>query len=348
MSDPIAEAKKEHERMTLADQPLAFTTTCTLTNAQILASAKNPEGIVIPFSQMIDGYDTMKRRLQSVLATNYSLDESSKFPLNFLLMSLDISDIQSPDSNGGIFFAGSLAFPYIKGHSFPHEHVSDSMKFRKIIDFTEPVEFAREAHKFTHPLKHETVVAKYNLINEHTRINPRLVFPDRTVPGKGGVFSPQSAILHGHAITHDTALPDDEQCTVSEVLSAEGGTHGAGVKSRQLVGLHERAYQRRWFQDNPAYDRENGAVVPLEMYSRAVYEFLDNMNSSRSVNFDTAGLWINTRILKEVPLITFKLSFKIYPIVPVHEENKELVPYHNFVKHLRGAMRVTDKPLAKK
>jgi hypothetical protein len=347
----ILKAKLEHHSLyTVADQPMDITMTATLNKDQLRSISEAKGGHVIPISQVVDNYDDVVSSLKKKLAFNYSLEDSSKFKLNFLLLDANISDIQSPDNNGGMVIGGSLAFPNMYSSNMPIDEVSKCGKYRKVLDLDAPTHYVTgQPHAFSHALKHSRVDVSHPLMSRYSKLNPILVFPDGTMRGSGGVPPPKfaslanDAMLHAHTINNDTMYPGNKLSTITEVLSAESSGHG-GIKSQHLVAIPNSAWPRSWYTEKKSCDREEGAVVPLGDYAKDMYEFIDNYNQSRSTNFDKCGIWWNAECLKTVPQIKAKLGFRIVPIVPKHKEGKELIPYNNYLRHLTHSIRKVDKP----
>lgn len=346
----ILRAKLEHNDLyTTADQPMDITVTATLDSEQLKAITENKQGHVIPISEVVDNYDDVTESLRRKLAFNYSLDEPSKFKLNFLLLDANISNIQSPDNNGGMVLGGSLAFPNMYSSNMPTDQISKCGKYRKVIDLNAPSHFViGQEHAFSHSLKHSRVDVSHPLLSRHSKINPIILFPDGNIRGSGGVPPPMfaslgsDAMLHGHTIDNASMYPG-KYSTLTEVLTADGSGHG-GIKSQHLVAIPNDAYPRSWYKEKKSCDREQGAVVPLNDYARDMYDFIDNYNQSRSTNFDKCAIWWNAECLKKVPQIKATLGFRIVPIVPRHKEGKVLIPYNNFVKHLTRSIHKVDKP----
>ena len=347
----ILKAKLEHADLyTVADQPMDVTMTATLDKDQLKAISGSREGHVIPIADVVDNFDDVEASLKKKLAFNYSLDDPSKFKLNFLLLDANISEIQSPDNNGGMVIGGSLAFPQMYSSTMSIDDISPCGSYRKVLDLDAPTHFVMgQPHAFSHSLKHSRVDVSHPLITRFSKLNPVLVFPDGSIKGSGGVPHPKyaelasKAMLHGHTIDNETMYPEGSYSTITEVLSADSSGHG-GVKSQHLVAIPNKAWPRHWYTQKKSCDREQGAVVPLADYASDMYQFIDGYNQSRSTNFKKCGIWWNAECLKEVPQIKAKLSFRIVPIVPKHKEGKELIPYNNFVRHLTSVITKVDKP----
>ena len=148
-----------------------------------------------------------------------------------------------------------------------------------------------------HPFNNSTVDKSYELLRKDMLLNQPLLFPDGKVRGRGGrlpdVLDERSIMLHGHTISNDSAFPDGQRPTVSEALSA-----GDGVVSEYFVALPKNSYPRSWYAGEPKYNHESGAVVPLPHFVGGVYEFIDNMNSSRVTNFKDSGVWFVFQALR--------------------------------------------------
>jgi hypothetical protein len=347
----IVKAKLEHDDLyTIADQPMDLTTTMTLDKDDLNTISASREGHVIPLAEVIDNYEDVENSLKKKLAFNYSLDDPSKFPINFLLLDASISDIQSPDNNGGMVLGGSLAFPSMYSSTFSIDDLSPCGGYRKVLDHDAPMHFVMgQPHAFSHALKHARVDVSHPLITRHSKINPQIMFPDGQIRGSGGTPPPKyeqlkkSSLLHGHTIDNESMYPDGSYSTITEILSADSSGHG-GIKSKHLVALPNKSFPRYWYKEKKSSDREQGAVVELGEYASDMFDFIDTYNTNRSTNFNKCGIWWNTETLKPVPQIKAKLSFRIVPIVPKHDEGKELIPYNNFVKHLSSVITSTEKP----
>lgn len=347
----ILKAKLEHEELyTVADMPMDITMTATLDKEQLEEIGSSKKGHVIPIAKVVDNYDDVVESLKKKLAFSYSLEDPSKFKLNFLLLDANISDIQSPDNNGGMVLGGSLAFPQMYSTTMATDDISPCGKYRKVLDLDAPTHFVMgQSHAFCHSLKHSRVDVSHPLMTRHSKLNPVMVFPDGTIKGSGGVPPPKFATLakdarlYGHVIDNCSMYPDGQFSTITETMTVDGSGNG-GVKSQHIVAIPNSAWPRSWYSDKKSCDREEGAVVPLHDYAKDMYNFIDKYNASRSTNFDKCGIWWNTECLKKVPQIKAKLAFRIVPIVPKHKDGKEYIPYNNFVRHLTRAINQTDKP----
>lgn len=354
MSDHHIHKEKVHHKdnLRVAPEPIVTSVSCTLTSHNIQSIFQSPDGNIFPLSDLIDDFAYVERALQVESSFSNYLEESHKVPFNFLLHDVSITDIQSPDNNGGFTLAGSLALPALKTASFPNDHLSHDGHYRKIFDLDKPIRFlGRQRHAFKHPLKHCAVDRIHHLLEPTSRINPSLTFKDNKQEGRGGVANVLTpSILHGHVINNKVAYPLGTEPTVTEVLNADGrGTDG--VKSRYLVSIRDSDYQRTWFMSKEdkenGYIREEGVVVPLEEYAYRTFHFIDNMNETRAANFRTAALWFGVDVLKTVPKITFNLNLTVYPIVPTVDD-LNAVPRLNFLRHVKTSMAAVDKPFGRK
>jgi len=338
------------DNYTVADQPMDITMSASLNRKHLDAIQDNERGYIVPISEMVDNYDKVEESIKKKLAFNYSLDDASKFPFNFLMLDGSVSDIQSPDNSGGMVLGGSLALPAVSGGTLPTDDVSPCGNYKKVLDHDAPIHYVLgEPHSFSHALKHSNVGSSYPLITRQSKLNQPMLFPTGQIRGTGGV-SPtryndliRKSLLYGHDIRNDTVYPDAKYNTVTETMNVHGMT--GGVTSSNLVGIPHSAWPASWYTERPSYRNDNGMVVPLDEYASSMYEFIDQYNSSRPTNFNNAGIWWNGEMIKNVPKIKAKLSFRVAPIVPANGDGKELIPYNNFLKHLSASLRRTDKPL---
>lgn len=355
----ILKAKLEHEEnYTVADSPLVVTMTATLDRDKLRRIAASKDGEVIPVSEIIDNFDDIENNLKKKLAFSYSLvEDPDRFLLNFLLLDCVISDIQSPDNNGGMVLGGSVALPNFYSASTPIDDITSCKKYKKLIDLNAPFHYVLgQPHAFSHSLKHSKVDAEHVLLSATSQLNPKILFPgnnickNNSLQGSGGAIHftqdgrlMSDVLLHGHVIDNDTMYPQNKYSTITEVLSAESSGKG-GVKSQHVVAIPSTAAPRYWFSKYNVYDRDQGACVPLPEYAFQTYNFIDQYNASRCTNFRKCGICWNLECLKDVPQIKMKLTFNILPIVQKHDSGKEFIPYNNFVRHLSNSIIQVDKP----
>lgn len=330
---------------TVADQTFNVEVRGSISGRKLKASAQKGEGVIITFDKLIDGYDKFQAYLQRMIGQNYSLDDPKKINIAFFMIEAGIKDIQSPfESSAGVAFSSSLAFTHIKGMCHPNDHISKDKKYRKVLPKDSALTFHNGyPHTISHTLSPYCVNNFYPLLTATTEISPKYVLDDGNLKGSGGVFclDTNCLMLHGHHINNDTAYPTIHEPTVTEVISADGGSKG--IKSEWLVALRDPIYQRSWYS-NSKHDREKGAYLPLSTYADSVYHFIDKMNSSRSTTFENSGLWINLDS-KPIEKITFILTFKLLFIVPkVDPEKRRQYLFENFKKELRLSMKKVDRP----
>lgn len=348
----IVKAKLDHENLyTIADQPMDVTMSATLNSDQLDLIKNSRAGHVIPISQVVDHYSDVEDSLKKKLAFNYSLEDHSKLPLNFLLLDASISDIQNPDNRGGIL-GGSLALPQMYAINMPIDDISPCGAYKKILDYDAPVHYVMgQAHSFAHSLRHHND-STYPLLARHSRINPQLIFPDGKIRGSGGVPPPKyadlakTAVLHGHLIDNESMYPEGSFSTVSEEYAI---TSDGKSKSYHVVALPEKSWPRQWYRDIESRNHDLGALVDLEEYASDAYNFLDKYHASRCTNFDKCGVWWNFKPNKEDAKkeLRVKFNFRIIPIVPKHSEGKEMIPHRNYMKHLSKVIHTTSKPFNK-
>lgn len=357
MSDhPIFQSKIHHiEKKKFTDSPIQFTTTATVLRDDLLAIRKDPDGKVITFDKLIDNFKSVEDYLKRSIASCHSLDGHEKYELNFLLSDIKISDIQTPDNDGGLVVAGSLAMPYIDGITYPTDE--NNGEFRKILDLSKPTAFALgKPHSFVHSLKHNNIGKEHVLVDHKSKTLPSIKYPDGKVVGKGDFAVEYSArddgslqvvpkgpiMMHGHVITNKSVYGDSEaRPTYSEHLRP---TSNDGVQVDTHVHVPPNTYQESWFVNKAQYSTSNGPVVPFNEYAQGTYDFLGTFNYSRPTNFHSSGIWFNMQYLKEISCLKFLLTFRIIPIVDCHEEGTvEGIPFANLTKHLKSKLKLADK-----
>jgi hypothetical protein len=351
---PIFKGKVEHlESKTFTDSPIEFTTSATILKDDLDRIRLSPAGHVMTWGQMMDNRQAVEDYLRQTIASSHSLEDPSKYDLNFLLSDAHVSDIQSTDNNGGLVLAGTLAMPHVEGMTFPGD--VHNGRFRKVFDVRRPKHFAMgNPHSFMHSLKHGTVTNRYPLITAESQTLPHVKYPNGEIHG-GSPFAVEfvdrpdgtvavrprgPGMLHGHLINNDTVYGGtDARPMVQQYLRP---TAGDGVQTENHVHVPSGIYQESWFMKRPQYHTEKGPVVPLDEYTQGTYDFLDQVNSSRSTNFDSSGIWWNAQYLKEVPCIKLFLTLRVVPIVDFHEEGKDAIPYTNLRRHVKAQMREMD------
>ena len=271
---------------------------------------------------MIDNFDAVESDLKRQVAANYSLRPSEDIDLNFLLTDLSLGDLQTMDSGGGVVVGASLAFPSIECIS--HQTDINNGRWRKIYDLDKPMAYTLgNKHSFIHPLKHDTVSREYQLITSASRTLEPILYPDSQIVGNKTspityiVRNDQSLevkptgpiLLHGHTITNETAYDNCEKRPfVSEILrSVPGESVVADYHTHCPIG----SYQHLWFHKQPELQNEKGCMVHLDDYSKACYDFLQQVNTNRSTNFGHSGLWWNAQVLRDVPCLKFTMKFRI-------------------------------------
>jgi hypothetical protein len=357
----LVKAKLEHANLTVADKPYEFSTAITLTREQLGRINTTPGGVNIPISEVIDNYPQVEDRLKRVFANQYSLDDHVKSPLNFMLVNAGIYGIKSPDPYGGMTLGGTLTLPAVHAATMPTDEISPCGGHRKLLPGSKPHYFVNGfPHVFHHTLSHNNVDNQYELIENKSVLNTRLVFPNMQVEGNGGVLpSDDKALVDyvknknngvfiiGHQVNENSVYPGGDRPTITEVLSADA-RQGGSVKSQHLIAVKNGTFPATWYNNavDKRHIRDEGVVVPVDDFAHKTYHFIDSCNESRATNFHTAGIWwdVDHINLTNIPKITAKLKFKILPIVPYHEYGKEHIPYQNFVKHLRNEITQVDKP----
>lgn len=350
---PLSTAKDRAAATMLANTPIEFTTTCTISGTDLDTIKAKSGGHVLLFKDMIDNYSQVELALKKQVASAYSLLEPEKLDLNFLLTDLYASDLQTMDSAGGLVVGASLAFPSIDGISHCLE-VNDGT-WRKIHDLDRPGAFILgEQHAFIHPLKHNSVERTYPLITAGSRTLPQVMYPNMKLAGVNPcpvqyrvrpdqsleVHQVGPVLLHGHHIKNSTAYTNDLRPVVAQYLRP---MPGEAIQTEYHTHLPLGSYQKEWWNKRPEYQKENGCLVPIDEYTQATYDFMDQLNSNRATNFSSSGLWWNAQLCRPVPCMKFNLKFRVVPIIEAHRENAEQIPFANQRRHLRSLMVHTDK-----
>jgi hypothetical protein len=150
-------------------------------------------------------------------------------------------------------------------------------------------------------------------------------------------------MLHGHVINNETAYTNNARPTVSKYLQP---IQGNAVQTVLHTHLPTGSYQKEWWNKRSGYHEENGCtVVPIDEYTQATYDFIDQLNSNRATNFQSAGLWWNAQMVRSVPCMKFNLKFRIVPIIDAHEDNAEQIPFANQRRFIRSLMLHRDTNL---
>lgn len=354
----VVRAKLEHANYTVADTPYEFSTSMTLNGDQLERIRNSPDGHHIPLSEIIDEPGKIEEHIRKRMGFNYSLDDHSKIPVNFVLLDASITGIKSPDANGSLMIGGTLATPAVHGATFPYDSVSADGRYRKLLPYLGASHFVNgNPHAFSHTMSPNSTDAEYPLISRGTALNPRIVFPNGETEGTGGTLPSDDdmlvahardrLVLHGHAINENSVYPSGARPTISEVMSADSRAGGA-VKSQYLVALKNGTFPVAWYMgsdDDKRFHRDEGVVAPLDDFAHRSFHFMDSCNESRATNFNDCCMWWDVDHLKSVPKMKAKIKFKILPIVPYHEKKgKVFIPYQNLVKHLKTTLHRVDKP----
>lgn len=353
----IVKAKLDHANYTVADTPYEFSTSITLDGDQLDRIKTSENGMHIPLAEVIDEPEKVEESIKRRMGFNYSLDDHSKMPLNFVLLDASVTGLKSPDPNGSMMIGGSIALPAVHAATFPFDDLTPDGRYKKVLPYHLPAHFVNgNAHAFSHTLGHTNVDNEYSLISRGSAISPRIIFPSGETEGTGGVLPEDDAklvehakrhlVLHGHAINENSVYPGNCRPTISEVLSADSRAGGA-VKSQHLVALRNGSFPVAWYgkDQDQKFHRDEGVVAPIDDFTYRTFHFMDSCNESRSTNFKDCCIWWDIDHLKSVPKVKAKIKFKILPIVPFHEDKgKVFIPYQNMVKHLRASLRTVDKP----
>jgi hypothetical protein len=356
----VVKAKIDHANYTVADTPYEFSTSITLDEEQLAKIAESEEGHNIPLAEVIDEPEKVEEHIRKRMAFNYSLDDSSKLPVNFILLDASISGIKSPDPNGSMMIGGSIAMNAVHGGTFPFDHVTADGLHRKMLPYHGACHFVNgNPHAFSHVMSPNGIVTEYPMISRGMSLNPRIVFPNGETEGTGGVlpsdddalvaYAKDRLVLHAHAINENSVYPGGARPTISEVMSADSRAGGA-VKSQYLVAMKNGTFPVAWYMtnaDDKKFHRDEGVVAPLDDFARRSYHFMDSCNESRSTNFKDCCIWWDIDHLKSVPKIKAKMKFKILPIVPYHDKKgRVFIPYQNIVKNIKTTLVRVDKPFS--
>ena len=353
----IVKAKLDHANYTVADTPYEFSTSITLDGDQLDRIKHSNHGLHIPLAEVIDEPEKVEDSIRRKMGFNYSLDDHSKIPVNFILLDTSVTGIKSPDANGSMMIGGAVALPAVHAATFPYEDLSEDGRYRKVLPYKGPSHFVNgNEFAFSHTLAHNNVDNEYPILSRGVAIGPRIVFPSGETEGTGGVLpedddklvehAKRHLVLHGHAINDGSVYPGESRPTISEVLSADSRSGGA-VKSQHLVALKNGSFPVAWYgkEQDQKFHRDEGVVAPIDDFTYRTFHFMDSCNESRSTNFKDCCIWWDIDHLKSVPKVKAKLKFKILPIVPYHEQKGKIyIPYQNMVKHLRASLRTVDKP----
>ena len=351
----LYKAKMESvHKFTLAQSPLSFSVSCTLGANHLSRIRAQESGAVLTFDEMIDNFPEFHKDLQLQVASVYSTRRPEDTELNFCMTDLSITDIQAVDNAGSLTVAGSVVLPYLRCVSHPL-NITDGT-WRRVQDRDRPCAYVGgQRHSFIHTLKHQTVSNEYQLISLNSRTLDPVMYPNRQIVGTASspiafrsrpdqslqVVQMAPPLLHGHLITNKTAYECEGLPVVSQYLRP-GGPDSA-MTTEYHTHLPVGSYQHSWFHLRPELQKENGSLVPLDEYTAACYDFLQQVNSNRATNFKQSGIWWNVQYLRENPCVKFTLKFRIVPIVENHPDNIESIPFSNLRQHLRGQMVHMDK-----
>lgn len=313
----------------LSDQPMDVVMTCTLGGKTLQRIGESDEGSVVKFCDMVDNYDAVKEDLENFLKFNY-IPHEQDYDLKFVLKSLKISDIQSPDNNNNLVIGGSLAMPNIHALSFPTDHINGG--FKKVFDLNGTRNYVLgRPHSFVHALKHSGVNNSYDLVRDDSVVNPKVLFPgDTTVKSTG------DPLLYSWKVNDDSFYKNAEHPQVVEYLRPSGPD---SLRTDYRVNIPDSCFLRSWHKNKPDYDTEDGCDIPLDLHAKSVYSFLDTLNHNRVTTLDRSGIWWDVQQLREAP-IKFNLGMTIHPVVP-NVENKQSIPYHNLKRNLRTMLPKT-------
>lgn len=367
---PLIKIKQEHANYTVADQPYEFSTKVTFNKDHLKRISESKNGANFVFSDIIDDYPRLEKRLKHVFADQYSLSDPEKLPLNFLLLNAGITGIKSPDPYGAMSIHGALTMPVVHGATMPTDVLVDGGKYKKILPLNMPHEYnGAEPYIFHHTMTHNNIDNYYDLIRHDSKLNHKLIFPSSmamegtggVIPGDGDVDimmeylkdKKNGVLLHGHAINTDNVYPNGIP-TITEMLTSQGrSTKGeANVKSEYLVAIKKGAFPETWYHSDDGdkkYIRDEGVLTNIDNFAHKKYHLLDSYNEARSTNLRSSGMCIDIDHINvdKIPKITAKVKFRIIPIVPCHDkEDKVFVPYHNFVKHVKSQLVKVDKPFS--
>lgn len=343
------------ENYTLASTPLDFSVTCTISGEVLNKIKGNPEGEVLLFREMIDNFDDVLEDLVRDVQANYSLRDISELKknFNFLLTDLSVGDIQTMDNTGGLVVGGSLVLPAIDCITHPVEHRNGLWK--KLHDLDAPKAYVLgKRHAFVQPLKPSELHRVHKLISAESRTLNPVLYPNNNIVG--GASSPivykvrpdQSlevkahgpVLLHGHLINNATSYANPKRPVCSQYLRPMPGD---AIQTEYHIHLPNGSYPHAWFHKRPELQKEDGCLVPIDDYTQACYDFMQQVNSNRSTNFDSSGIWWNCQMMRDVPCMKFTLNFRVVPIIEVHEDNAESIPYAVLRKHLRSQLVHTDR-----
>lgn len=353
----VLPGEKEYyqKNYTLASTPQDISVTCTIPGDVLTKIKGNPEGEVLLFSEMIDEFDSVLHDLAADVQANYSLRDLSEIKknFNFLLTDLSISDIQTMDSNGGLVVGGSLVLPALDCISHPVEHRNGTWK--KLHDLDAPKAYVLgKRHAFVQPLKSSEMSRTHHLIKAESRTLNPVLYPNMNIVGGSSspiaykvrpdqsleVHAHGPVLLHGHMINNGTAYANSKRPICSQYLRP---MPGEAIQTEYHIHLPTGSYPHAWFHKRTELQKEDGCLVPLDDYTQACYDFMQQVNSNRSTNFSSSGIWWNTQMMRDVPCMKFTLNFRIVPIIEIHEDNAESIPYAVLRKHLRSQLVHTDK-----
>lgn len=353
----ILSREKEHysQNYTLSPNPEDIQVTCTISGDTLTRIKGNPEGEVLLFSEMIDNFDEVLHDLVTNVGAYSSLrsvDELKK-NFNFLLTDLSIGDIQTMDTNGGLVVGGSLVLPAIDCITHPIEN--RIRQWRMVHDLDAPKAYCLgKRHAFVQPLKPSEMSRVHKLIAAESRTLNPVMYPNGNIVG--GASSPivykvrpdqtlevrahGPVLLHGHLINNSTSYVNSKRPQCSQYIRPMPGD---ALQTEYHIHLPTGSYPHAWFQKRPELQKQDGCLVPIDDYTQACYDFMQQVNTNRSTNFSSSGIHWNAQMMRDVPCMKFNLNFRIVPIIEVHEDNAETIPYAVLRNHLRNQLVHVDK-----
>jgi len=356
-STNILSREKEHysRNYTLSPSPEEFHVTCTISGSTLSKIKGNPEGEVLLFSEMIDNFDKVLHDLTMNVGAYSSLRdvEELKKNFNFLLTDLSISDIQTIDNVGGLVVAGSLVLPALDCITHPVENRNGSWK--KVHDLDSPKFYCLgNRHSFIQPLKPSEMSRVHKLISAESRTLNPVMYPNGNIAGVSSspivfkvrpdqsleVRAQGPVLLHGHLINNNTSYANDKRPICSQYIRPMPGD---AIQTEYHIHLPTGSYPHAWFQKRPELQKHDGCLVPIDEYTQACYDFMQQVNANRSTNFDSSGIQWNAQMIRDVPCMKFTLNFRIVPIIEIYHDNAMSIPYAVLRDHLRNQLVHTDK-----
>lgn len=349
------EKERYSQNYTLSPNPEDIQVTCTISGEDLARIKNNPEGEVLLFSEMIDNYDKVLHDLALNVGAYSSLRsiEELKKSFNFLLTDLSICDMQTIDNTGGLVVGGSLVLPALDCITHPVEHRNGL--WRKIHDLDAIKYYCLgNRHSFVQPMKPSEMSRVHKLICAESRTLNPVLYPNGHIVG--GASSPilykvrpdQSlqvqahgpVLLHGHLINNKTSYVNERRPVCSQYIRPMAGD---AIQTEYHIHLPTGSYPHAWFHKRPELQKQDGCLVPIDDYTQACYDFMQQVNSNRSTNFHSSGIQWNAQMMRDVPCMKFTLNFRIVPIVEIHEDNAETIPYAVLRNHLRNQLVHKDK-----